>query len=85
MSIHVSQHACLRYQERVESCTTAEARAHILDSSRAIEAAASIGCEVVRLGGGARLILDGLTVVTVYERHARPRQCRAPRHVAGAD
>ena len=74
--INVTRHACERYRERVQACSLEDAREHILASSRAIEAAAAFGCEVVRLGGGERLVLHGRTVVTVYERHALPRQCR---------
>jgi hypothetical protein len=83
--ITVTHHACERFAERVEQCSIGAARDRILGSARAIEAAAAFGCAIVKLGGGARLILEGLTVVTVYERHARPRQCRAPRHLRGAD
>jgi hypothetical protein len=82
--IHITHHAAERYSERVEACSIADARDHIAASSRAIEAAAAFGCQVVRLGGGARLILEGLTGVTVYERFSKPRQCRAPRQ-DGAD
>jgi hypothetical protein len=83
--ITVTHHACERFVERVAACSIDDARDRILGSSRAIETAAAFGCAIVKLGGGARLILEGLTVVTVYERHARPRQCRAPRHSGGAD
>ena len=75
--IVVSQHARTRYAERIEPCSLDEARDRILAHSRAIEAAAAFGAEVVRLGTGARIILDGLTVVTCYSKGDLPRQCRA--------
>ena len=75
--IFVSPHALTRFQERVEPCSAADAHARIMGAARAIEAAATIGCEVVRLACGARLILDGSTVVTVYGPGQFPRQCRS--------
>lgn len=83
--ITVTHHACERFVERVAACSIDDARARILGSSRAIEAAAAFGCAIVKLGGGARLVLEGLTVVTVYERYAKPRQCRCPRRCGEAD
>lgn len=72
--IHIYAHAIQRYQERVHPCTSAVARAEIMTASRGIEAAATIGCQVVRLGSRARLILDGENVVTVYGADQIPRQ-----------
>lgn len=74
--IHVSRHAIQQYQERVHPCPYAVARAEILTAKRGIEAAATIGCEVVRLASGARLVLSGENVVTVYGRDQLPRQLR---------
>lgn len=74
--IFVTPHACQRYTERVRQCSFEDAKAHILGASRAIEAAAAFGCEIVRMGGGERLVLDGSTVVTVYAPHTLPRQLR---------
>jgi hypothetical protein len=79
--IKVTDHACRRFAERVERCSLDDARLRILAASRAIEAAAAFGCEVVRMGGGARLVLNGLTVVTVYQRGTFPRQCRRTAHI----
>jgi hypothetical protein len=76
--IHVTHHACERFIERVAGVTIEEARVAILSHTRAIEVAAAFGCQVVRLGSGQRLILNGSRVLTVYPRHDRPRQCRAP-------
>lgn len=74
--IRVTPHACRRYAERVHSCSPDDARTRILAASRGIEVAAAFGCEVVRMGGGERLILEGSTVVTVYAPHTLPRQLR---------
>jgi hypothetical protein len=74
--IRVTEHACRRFGERVLPCSYDEAREHILSHSRAIEKAAEFHCEIVRLGDGSRLVLQGATVVTVYSRGERPRQCR---------
>lgn len=74
--IHVYQHAVRRYQERVCACSYEDAKAAILTARRGIEAAASIGCQVVRLACGARLVLEGENVVTVYGVDQLPRQLR---------
>jgi len=78
MDVRVTRSAALRYGERVEPCSLERARASILSHSRAIEAAADFGCQVVRCGTGERLVLEGATVVGVYERGNLPRQCRSP-------
>ena len=77
--IRVTQHACERFTQRVRPCSLEEARDDILSHSRAIKTAAKFGCEVVRLGSGERLVLDGETVVTVYAPHCLPRQLRSGR------
>jgi hypothetical protein len=82
-AVHVCHHAAERYVERVEPCTIEQAKDRILASSKAIHAAASIGCQVVRLACGARLVLDGLRVLTVYPRGDLPHQCRASHHDEG--
>jgi hypothetical protein len=74
--IHVTHHACERFIERVAPCSLDAARAHILESAKAIEAAARFGCEVVRRAHGERLVLQGETAVTVYAAHDLPHQCR---------
>jgi hypothetical protein len=78
MSIHVYHHACERYQQRVEPCTLDEAKARIMAAHRAIKAAAGFGCSIVRLACGARLVLDGENVVTVFAPRQYPRQCKSP-------
>jgi hypothetical protein len=76
MSIHVTDHACKRFIERVAPVSMASARWHILSHAKVIEAAADFRCEVVRCAGGERLVLDGTRVLTVYGRGELPRQCR---------
>lgn len=62
----VTRHAAQRYCERVDQrISLNEAYAAILTHSPAILAAGRFGCRVVRLGCGARLVLSGVTVVTV--------------------
>ena len=71
----ITTHAAERYIERVDpTLTLDQARAAILTSERAVEAAAGFGCRTVKLGNGGRLQLDGLTVVTVLP----------PRRIGGA-
>jgi hypothetical protein len=84
--IHITTHAIERFIERIAACTTAQAREHILSHSKAIHAAADFHCDIVRLGDGSRLVLDGTRVLTVYGRGNLPRQCRrSPRHQAEAE
>lgn len=67
--IVITAHAAQRYIERIDpSATTEQARAEIASHEKAIVAAANFGCQCVRLGSGAKLILDGLAVVTVIRR-----------------
>lgn len=66
--IHVTNHAVLRWQERIARISAEDVRATIEASSPAIEAAASFGAACIRLGCGAKLVLDGRTVVTVLPR-----------------
>lgn len=63
--VKVTKHALKRWRERVSPCTDKQARAAILSHSSAIEKAAMFGAGTVRLGTRHRLILEGLTVVTV--------------------
>lgn len=72
-TIHITDHAAQRYAERVGG-TTADARQAILASTKAIEAAADFGAPTLILGNGARLVLDGRTVITVLPKwDGRPR------------
>lgn len=64
--IIVSAHAAQRYIERVDPAMSAmQAIAAIMQSERAIRAAALFGCGTVKRADGTRLVLDGLTVITV--------------------
>lgn len=59
----VTRHAIDRYRERVEPVTPAEAEAVM--RTQAVQAAIAFGAKAVRLGNGARLVLEGETIVTV--------------------
>ena len=73
VSFYISQHAALRYCERVEpGATVAQARAAIRSHAHAIEAAIKVGCCSIRLGCGARIILKGCEIVTVLP--AQPKR-----------
>jgi hypothetical protein len=64
--IVVTRHAAQRWRERVRPCSNAQAKVDILAHATAIRAAASFGSSTVRLASRARIILDGLKVVTIY-------------------
>ncbi len=66
--IHVTRHACQRYQQRIDPVTQAVARARILSHSPALEVAVSMGARLLKLGDGSRLVLSGCTVVTVFAK-----------------
>lgn len=61
----VTAHAIERWIERVAPVAWAEAEAAMLAAAPIVDRAAAIGCSVVIIGNGARLVLDGATVVTV--------------------
>ena len=63
--IRVSDHAVLRYRERVCDVSDEAARQSILSHAGAIRTAIGFGAPVVRCGDGTRLVIDGDTVVTV--------------------
>lgn len=68
-TVIVTAHAAQRYVERINpSLTAREARLAIRQHHVIINKAADIGCHVVKLGCGARLVLDGVTVITVLEK-----------------
>lgn len=69
MMIHVTQHACERWIERVDPLASIEtARLAILAHEPMLNAAVNFGCHQVNLGCGARLLLKGHTVTTVAPR-----------------
>lgn len=66
MPVTVTTHAAERWQQRVNpALTIAEASAAIMHAERAIETAATIGCHVVKMGNGAKLMVRDGRVVTV--------------------
>jgi hypothetical protein len=71
--IHVTRHACQRYQQRIEPVTQRVARDRILSHSRALEAAVAMGAKIVKLGDGSRLLLTGCTVTTVFAKDMSAR------------
>ena len=78
--VHVSDHALLRYLERVEGVDVAAAR-------RAIARTCRVGVEHEAAGvvaNGFRFKLNGCTVTTVFEAHSKdPRTGGARREGGG--
>jgi hypothetical protein len=68
---YISDHAVLRYLERVRGIDIEAVRAEM--TSPAIDVAASIGCTTVKMGNGARLKLQGDVVSTVLAKQGRGR------------
>jgi hypothetical protein len=67
----ITDHALLRYLERVWGIDVPGARAEMLTASGAVDLAADFGCDTVKLGNGGRLRLAGQTVVTVLPKRGR--------------
>jgi hypothetical protein len=65
-TVVVTRHAAERFAERVSPCSLTEAEEQIHSHDAIIRKAASFGARSVKLGSNHRLILSGLTVVTVY-------------------
>lgn len=63
---YISDHAVLRYLERVKGVDIEAIRAEMM--SPAVDTAARIGCDTVRMGNGARLKLVGDVVQTVLPK-----------------
>lgn len=62
----VTTHAAQRWCERVNPrLTQAEAAATIMSAERAINCAATIGCHVIKMANGAKLMVRDNRVVTV--------------------
>lgn len=59
----VSDHALIRYLERVKGVNTDAIKAEML--SPTVRAAINVGAHAVKLGCGARLMIKGSTIVTV--------------------
>lgn len=68
--MYVSDHAVLRYLERVKGIDVEAVRREIAEAGPIVDAAAKIGCDTVKLGNGARLKLKGNTVATVLPKRA---------------
>lgn len=67
----ITDHALLRYIERVWGVDVPKARAEIMASGKVVDQAARFGCGTVKLGIGVRLKLAGNTVVTVIPKLGR--------------
>lgn len=72
MSVHISDHACLRYLERVRGIDMDQVRREI--ASRGVETTAVISCDTVILGTGHRVKLVGADVVTVLSAPVKRRR-----------
>jgi hypothetical protein len=68
---YVSDHAVLRYLERVKGVDVAGARAALAVPS--IDQAARFGCNTIVMGDGTRLKLNGDVVATVLESRKHRR------------
>ena len=74
---YISDHAVLRYLERVKGVDVEAARAEMMSAS--VATAIDIGCDTVKLGNGARLKLQGHVVQTVLTREMAERDNRRAR------
>jgi hypothetical protein len=64
--LRVTEHAAIRYRERVDQRLPVDAAAvAICQHERAIRAAVEFGCRSIKLGCGARLIIQHDAIVTV--------------------
>lgn len=71
---YVTDHAVLRYLERVEGIDVEAVRKKL--SLAAVDKASAFGCDTIVMGNGARLKLHGNVVATVLE----PRKYKAKVH-----
>lgn len=81
--VNVTDHALLRWIERVEKVDVAAVRARIV---QVVGPAAGIGAPYV-VHDGFSVILEGAVVITVLDRHQRPKvgrngRARYPRSLA---
>lgn len=67
----VTDHAVLRYLERVWHIDVEKAKAEMLNAGAMVDAAANFGCDTVKMGNGAKLKLRGRTVCTVLGKGMR--------------
>ena len=81
-SICITAHAASRFVERIDPALTVDqARDAIRAHEPMIARAADFGCSAIKLGCGARLVLDGLSVVTVVAPERQRR--RVSRYLRG--
>ncbi len=64
----ISDHAVLRFLERVKGIDVEGARREMMAAADVIDKAADFGCDTVIMGNGARLKLQGDTVATVLPK-----------------
>lgn len=64
----ITEHALLRYLERVWLIDVEAAKAEMMAARTAVETAAKFGSDCVKMGNGARLRLKGETVVTALPK-----------------
>lgn len=69
---YVSDHACLRYLERVYGLDIEALKEEMM--SPAVDVAVEFGCDTVKLGNGARLRLVGDVVQTVLPKPEKRRR-----------
>jgi hypothetical protein len=74
--IHVTNHAVLRFQERVEFVSIEEVRERL--NSPVIQQAAEFGAPYVRLPGGQCVLLQGHTVITILPADYRRGKMSIP-------
>lgn len=67
----ITDHAVLRWLERVEGVNVEAARAKIAAVGPLVDAAAKVGCDTVKMGNGARLKLQGSVVKTVLPKRGK--------------
>lgn len=66
--MRLTDHALLRYLERVWHVDVPKARAEMMLAEAAVSTAAEFGADCVKLGNGARLRLSGEVVVTTLAK-----------------
>lgn len=76
-AVVATNHAILRYQERIERLPMEEVRG-ILEADELRDAVAR-GCQYYTLEGGHRAIIAGRRIVTVLEAGMRPKKSRPKR------
>lgn len=78
MSLVVTDHAILRYQDRIDPLSEDEVK-RALDTEGMREAVAE-GCDYHTLPSGHKAIIAGQRIVTILEPDMRPKKTRAHRN-----